>query len=113
MCASGSRHVHEDVVAVDANRVGRNGGAARGKRALAGPDVEHPAVPGTGEPGPAELALAQRAASVRADIAAGIELISGAGQVFDSNGRVADAATRDRIRAFVEGFAAFVEKQRS
>ena len=40
-------------------------------------------------------------------------LISGAGQVFDSDGRVADAATRDRIRVFVEGFAAFVEKQRS
>jgi NAD(P)H-dependent FMN reductase len=39
-------------------------------------------------------------------------LISGAGKVFDAEGRVTDAATRDRIRAFVEGFAAFVESQR-
>src|SRR6185369_9445029 len=72
-CPRVSGHVHEDVVAVDANRVGRNGGATRGKGALARPDIEHPAVPGTGEPGPAELALAQRAASMRADIATGID----------------------------------------
>ena len=39
-------------------------------------------------------------------------LISGAGKVFDSDGRVTDAATQDRIRTFVEGFAAFVEAQR-
>lgn len=39
-------------------------------------------------------------------------LISGAGKVFDSEGRVADAATRDRIRAFIEGFAAFADAQR-
>lgn len=39
-------------------------------------------------------------------------LISGAGTVFDSEGRVADAATRDRIRAFIEGFAAFADAQR-
>jgi chromate reductase len=39
-------------------------------------------------------------------------LISGAGKVFDSDGRVADAATRDRIRTFVEGFAAFADAER-
>jgi chromate reductase len=39
-------------------------------------------------------------------------LISGAGNVFDSHGRVVDPATQDHIRTFVEGFAAFVEVQR-
>lgn len=39
-------------------------------------------------------------------------LISGASKVFDSDGGVADAATQDRIRTFVEGFATFVEAQR-
>src|SRR5688572_16719084 len=39
-------------------------------------------------------------------------LISGASRVFDGNGRVADAATQDRIRTFVEGFATFIEAQR-
>jgi NAD(P)H-dependent FMN reductase len=39
-------------------------------------------------------------------------LISGASKMFDSNGRVADAATQDRIRTFVEGFATFVDAQR-
>jgi NAD(P)H-dependent FMN reductase len=39
-------------------------------------------------------------------------LISEAGKVFDSDGRVADAATRQRIRTFVEGFAAFAAAQR-
>jgi NAD(P)H-dependent FMN reductase len=39
-------------------------------------------------------------------------LISGAGKVFDSGGRVADAAPRDRIRTFIEGFAAFADAQR-
>ena len=39
-------------------------------------------------------------------------LISGASKVFDTNGRVVDTATQDRIRTFVEGFAAFVEAQR-
>jgi NAD(P)H-dependent FMN reductase len=39
-------------------------------------------------------------------------LISGAGKAFDGDGHVADTATWDRIRAFVEGFAAFAEAQR-
>ena len=39
-------------------------------------------------------------------------LISGASQVFDNDGRVADPATRNRIRTFVEGFATFVKAER-
>jgi len=38
--------------------------------------------------------------------------ISGAGKVFDSDGRVVDERTRDRIRSFMEGFAAFAEQER-
>jgi chromate reductase, NAD(P)H dehydrogenase (quinone) len=38
--------------------------------------------------------------------------VSGAGKVFDADGRVADEATRDRLRTFVEGFAAFADSQR-
>jgi chromate reductase, NAD(P)H dehydrogenase (quinone) len=38
-------------------------------------------------------------------------LVSDAGTVFDSDGRVADAATRQRIRTFVHGFAAFAGAQ--
>ena len=38
-------------------------------------------------------------------------LISDAGRVFDSDGRVADAAIRQRIRTFVEGFALFAHVQ--
>jgi len=39
--------------------------------------------------------------------------VSGAGKVFDTDGRVADEAIRDRIRTFVEGFTGFVDIQRS
>jgi len=39
--------------------------------------------------------------------------VSGAGKVFDTDGRMADEAIRDRIRTFVEGFTAFVDSQRS
>jgi chromate reductase len=39
-------------------------------------------------------------------------LISSASQVFDAEGRVAEPATRMRVRAFVEGFAAFVDPSR-
>ena len=38
-------------------------------------------------------------------------LISGAARVFDAEGRVADEATRQRIQAFIEGFAEFVDAQ--
>ena len=41
----------------------------------------------------------------------GAVLISDAGRVFDGDGRVADAATQQRIRTFVEGFAAFAGAQ--
>jgi NAD(P)H-dependent FMN reductase len=41
----------------------------------------------------------------------GAVLISDAGRVFDSDGRVADTATRQRIRTFVEGFAVFAGVQ--
>jgi hypothetical protein len=39
-------------------------------------------------------------------------IVSGAGKVFGDDGRVVDAATHDRIRAFVEGFVAFADSQR-
>jgi chromate reductase, NAD(P)H dehydrogenase (quinone) len=39
-------------------------------------------------------------------------LISAAAKAFDSGGRVADAATRDRIKTFIEGFSAFADLQR-
>ena len=35
-----------------------------------------------------------------------------AGKVFDSQGRVVDEAMRERIRTFIEGFAAFTDAQR-
>lgn len=38
-------------------------------------------------------------------------LISGAGKVFDADGRIVDEATRRRIQSFVEGFAAFAASQ--
>jgi chromate reductase, NAD(P)H dehydrogenase (quinone) len=40
-------------------------------------------------------------------------VLSGAGKVFDGDGRVADLATGERIRAFIEGFAAFAGAQRA
>lgn len=39
-------------------------------------------------------------------------LVSDAGRVFGSDGRVTDAATGQRIRTFLEGFAAFTAAQR-
>lgn len=41
----------------------------------------------------------------------GAVLISDAGRVFGSDGRVADAATRRRIRTFIEGFSVFADMQ--
>jgi NAD(P)H-dependent FMN reductase len=38
--------------------------------------------------------------------------LSGAGKAFDSDGRIVDQATQDRLRTFVEGFAAFADSQR-
>src|SRR6266540_2610512 len=71
-----SGHLHEDLVALEARSVRRNTGAAPGKGALSGPDVVDPAVPGAGEAGPVELALAQRAPLVSARVAAGVDLIA-------------------------------------
>src|SRR5687768_6903480 len=69
-------------------------------------------------PGPGGTALSQaawlpvvRQLGMRPWFEGGV-LISDAGRVFDSDGRVADAATRQRIRTFVEGFAVFAGVQR-
>lgn len=68
-------------------------------------------------PGPGGTALSQaawlpvvRQLGMRPWFEGGV-LISDAGSVFDSDGRVADAATRQRIRTFVEGFAVFAGVQ--
>lgn len=68
-------------------------------------------------PGPGGTALSQaawlpvvRQLGMRPWFEGGV-LISDAGRVFDSDGRVADAATRQRIRTFVEGFAVFAGAQ--
>jgi chromate reductase, NAD(P)H dehydrogenase (quinone) len=37
-------------------------------------------------------------------------IVGGAGKLFDADGRLSDEPTRDRLKKFVEGFAAFVEK---
>jgi NAD(P)H-dependent FMN reductase len=39
-------------------------------------------------------------------------LISGAASVFDKDGNVTDPATKERIRAFVDGFAAYADAER-
>ena len=39
-------------------------------------------------------------------------LVSVASKAFDADGKLADTATRDKIRTFVEGFAAFAEAER-
>lgn len=64
-------------------------------------------------PGPGGTALSQaawlpvvRTLGMRAWFERAVR-ISDAGSVFDGDGRVADAATRQRIRTFVEGFAVF------
>jgi NAD(P)H-dependent FMN reductase len=38
--------------------------------------------------------------------------IPAAAKAFDSDGRITDPATRDRIRVFIEGFAAFADAER-
>ena len=64
-------------------------------------------------PGPGGTALSQaawlpvlRTLGTRPWFGAGV-LISGAGKVFDADGRIVDDATRKRVQSFVEGFAAF------
>ncbi len=36
--------------------------------------------------------------------------VSGAGKIFDPNGQLTDAALRERLRAYVEAFVAFIKK---
>jgi NAD(P)H-dependent FMN reductase len=38
-------------------------------------------------------------------------VVGGAGKLFDADGRLTDDGTRDRLKKFVEGFAAFVARQ--
>jgi len=40
-------------------------------------------------------------------------LVSRAGTVFDANGEIADAATRESVRKFVIGFVDYVSAQRA
>ena len=68
-------------------------------------------------PGPGGTALSQaawlpvvRRLGMRPWFEGGV-LISDAGRVFDSDGRVTDAAIREGIRTFVEGFAVFAGVQ--
>src|SRR5690349_1800436 len=76
----GSRHVDPDLVALDPHRIGGDGGTARRQETGAGAYVEHPAVPGAGQPRPRELALAERTAPVRTRVGAGIDLLPDPGQ---------------------------------
>jgi NAD(P)H-dependent FMN reductase len=69
-------------------------------------------------PGPGGTALAQaawlpvvRKLGMRPWCEGGL-LISHAFTVFDPNGRIADAATRQRVQRFIEGFAEFAATQR-
>ena len=39
-------------------------------------------------------------------------LVPGAGKLFDAEGRLIDEPTRARLKTFIEGFAAFVDKHR-
>ena len=39
-------------------------------------------------------------------------IVSGAGKVFDDSGRIVDAGSAERLRIYVEGFAAFVAQRK-
>ena len=39
-------------------------------------------------------------------------IVSGAGKIFDTSGRIGDAATDARVREYVEAFAAFIERHK-
>src|SRR5262245_16430874 len=79
---SGDRswQVHPDGLAVDAHGIGCDGGAAGWEETLTRPHVEHPAVPGTGEPRPGQLALVERTALVGARGRAGVHTLACAHQ---------------------------------
>src|SRR5256885_152981 len=72
-----SRQLDPDVAALDAGRIGRDSPTTGGHQALAGTDVEHPAMPGTRQPRARELAVAQRAAVVGAAVFAGVDGVAG------------------------------------
>jgi NAD(P)H-dependent FMN reductase len=36
--------------------------------------------------------------------------VSGAGKIFDASGQLTDAALRERLRAYIEAFIAFIKK---
>ena len=40
----------------------------------------------------------------------GLLYVGGAGKLFDSAGKLTDEATRGRLRSYLAGFAAFIEK---
>src|ERR1700716_1366518 len=69
-CDAASRHLHPYVAALDPHGVGRDRGPPGGQETLPGAHVVEPTVPGTGELRPGELALAERAALVRARVGA-------------------------------------------
>src|SRR4029434_8092814 len=70
-----SGDLHPDVTALDRDGIGVDTPAARGHHALAGAQVEHPAVPGTGEPRAGQPPLAEGAALMRAFVAARAHLV--------------------------------------
>src|SRR6266536_2806472 len=78
--AARSRHLHPYVVAVDPHWVCRDRRAPLGHEALSGAHVVEPPVPGTGQPRPRELALAERTALVRARVGAGVHALPDSGQ---------------------------------
>jgi chromate reductase, NAD(P)H dehydrogenase (quinone) len=40
-------------------------------------------------------------------------IVGGAGKLFDGEGRLSDEATRAKLKTFIDGFAAFVEKRQA
>src|SRR5947207_3005393 len=75
-----SRHLHPYVAVLDPHGIGRDRGAPGGQETLPGAYVVEPTVPGTGELRPGELALAERAALVRARVGARVHPLFDAGQ---------------------------------
>lgn len=77
-----------------------------------------PAVVMGATPGPNNTLLAQAAwlpvlrTLGTAYWSGGRMIVGGAGKLFDADGRLTDESTRERLRKFVEGFAAFCARQR-
>src|ERR1700675_3880480 len=77
---TGSRHLHPYVPALDPHGVRRDRRAPGGQETLSGPNVVQPPVPRTGQPGPGQLALAERTAAVRARVSTYVDALPDAGQ---------------------------------